>query len=56
MLNLLHMIKIQKRKLCLGDFVKYTCNIGFRTDAHEQIFFKLGVVLDMTIFYSFIPV
>ena len=47
---------IQERELYLGDFIENPCNIGIHVDAYEPVSFKLGIVLDTTIFHCLILV
>ena len=54
MLTSFCIINIQRRKLCLGDFIRYTFNIGLLSNTYETIAFKLAVMLDTTKLSSFI--
>ena len=53
MLYSFDIIDIQGREIYLHDFVKYTCNTGLHLDTYKPICFKLGLILDLTNFYSF---
>ena len=46
MLNLFHMVGIQRREPNVGDFMKQTFNSGLLSDADELISFKLGMTID----------
>ena len=48
------MIIIQGRQSCLVDFMKNMFKIGLCSDANKLIPFKLGMMIDMTIFYILI--
>ena len=57
MLYLFHMIDIQGRDFFLDDFIKCALNSGLCSDAQEvevPIFFKLGIMLDVTKLYILI--
>ena len=41
-LNLVCMINVQGKELCLGDFIEKTFNMGLRSDAYGQICLKLA--------------
>ena len=56
MLNLFFTNHIQWRELGRHDFMKYTFNIVMCQDTCELICFKFDVMLNITIFYSLIPV
>ena len=54
MITLFWTIDIQIRVLYLGDFIRYTVNVGLRF--YVLISFKHAVMLDMTKLCSLIPV
>ena len=56
MLNLFCTNDIQGRELCWHDFMKYTFNVVICQDTCQSVFFKLGMMLNMTNVYSLIPV
>ena len=39
---------LQGRELYLSDFLKYAFNIGLHSDTYIPVYFKLGMVVDMT--------
>ena len=56
MVKLLCRNGIQEIEGCVGDLIKYTVHIYLHLDAYVPIFCKLGMVIDLTNLYSFIPV
>ena len=48
-------IDIQGREVCLHDFMKKSFSTGLRLDTCDWTGFKLDMVLDVTKFYSMIP-
>ena len=55
MLCLICAINIEGRELYSGDYIKSTFRIGLYSDACEPVAFNIGMMLDTTDCYIWIP-